>query len=339
MPWKRNRNFRVAPLVLAMLVVAATSALAQVPQDLTFSGRLVDDLGAPLVGPLEIVVDIFDAETGGTRLYSDDFFSVPLDAEGNFAVRLGTASYAGGGTFDASVFAGGDRWVEVRLPAPGPGVLSPRVPLSSVPYALIAQQIEPDPSAPRFEDCGDGTVADRQTGLQWEQKTGTPTGPPYGPSVDCVGAVVCPDPHDLNNRYSWTDVGLADANGRVFTDFLERLNGEFDPLAATGCFAGRCDWRLPTISELQTILTGPDAAPGQPPTCNASTFLCIDPDFAAIGGPTFPARHWSSSDSPEDVDNQFAWTANFGEQFNGELEFRSKGASYQVRAVRTGSCN
>ncbi len=121
-----------------------------------------------------------------------------------------------------------DRWIEVVVDSE---VLTPRQIIGSVPWALIAQQaneIVPDPNAPRFED---------------------------------------PD-------------------GGALTDFLARLNGKFDPEAAAGCFAGglgvvRCDWRRPEISEFQTIVIGPEAAPGQATTCPAPP--CIDQGFAAIG--------------------------------------------------------
>jgi hypothetical protein len=45
------------------------------------------------------------------------------------------------GSFDAAILSGAERYVEVQLVAGGIEVLSPRVPLSSVPYALVAQQV------------------------------------------------------------------------------------------------------------------------------------------------------------------------------------------------------
>jgi hypothetical protein len=188
-------------------------------------------------------------------------------------VQLGLGT-SPSGTFDAALFSDVNRWLEVVV---GTDVLIPRQIIGSVPWALIAQQaneIMPDPDAPRFEDCGDGTVADHQTGLQWEKKTGV------------VGSVIvcqlnnCLAPHHVNNLYQWSNTGI-DPDGGAFTDFLAHLNGEFDPDAAAGCFTDRCDWRLPKVSELQTILIGPKAAPGQNSICGGAP--CIDPDFAALG--------------------------------------------------------
>jgi hypothetical protein len=157
----------------------------------------------------------------------------------------------------------------------------------------------------------------------------------------------CPDPHDVANAYEWSNV-VPDPNGNAYTDFLARLNGLFNPDAATGCFANRCDWRLPVVSELQSILVGPDvtfsstnvdpadSAMGTNPTGQSSTCgsaPCIDPLFAAIGGPTASSSYWSASTF---VPNPFlAWNAHFA---NGSVSTIFKTPDGFVRAVRAGSC-
>jgi hypothetical protein len=138
----------------------------------------------------------------------------------------------------------------------------------------------------------------------------------------------------VNNRYEWSNV-LPDPNGNAYTDFLARLNGVFNPVPATGCFANRCDWRLPEISELQTILVGSEAAPAQAATCSVAP--CIDPAFAAVGGPTASSGYWSESSVAGDP--LYAWGASF---VNGLVNFNgltSKTNDFFVRAVRVGSCS
>ena len=134
-------------------------------------------------------------------------------------------------------------------------------------------------TATRFVANGNGTVTDNLTGLQWEQKD----------NLD--GMVNLADPHDADNLYVWSATNRAAsgyaADGPAFTDFLASLNSE--------CFAGQCDWRLPTIAELQTILN--------PSTITNEPFLqghCISPNsdgacIDAIFGPTVPSAYWCST--------------------------------------------
>ena len=167
--------------------------------------------------------------------------------------------------------------------------------------------------ATRCVDNGDGTVTDHQTGLQWEQKTTT-----VGSGANAG------DPHDVDNVYTWTAVNNGtNPDGTAFTEFLGKLNGctTSDGSTIAGGFAGHCDWRLPTVVELQTIVDSeaPGCTQGSP---------CID----GIFGPTAADIYWSSTtaDTPT-----FVWFQNF----NATLPFNLKksGNTLYVRAVRAGS--
>ena len=151
--------------------------------------------------------------------------------------------------------------------------------------------------AARFVDKGNGTVTDNLTGLQWEKKTNDAT------------------VHDRDRVYGWSEGGggFTAADGTVFTSFLATLNGG-------GCFAGQCDWRLPTLTELQSILLTPYLCAKYP---------CIDQDFF---GPTTAGVYWSGSTSTTSVDS--AWRVNF---YDGGVTYAFKGFDfYYVRAVRGG---
>ncbi len=92
------------------------------------------------------------------------------------------------------------------------------------------------------------------------------------------------------------------------------------------------DLLVPRFCSKSTIMIGPEAAPGQATTCSAGP--CIDPGFAAVGGPTASSYYWSASTtagSPYD-----AWGAYF---FFGSVPNDEKTYDHYVRAVRAGSCN
>lgn len=170
----------------------------------------------------------------------------------------------------------------------------------------------------RYGDEGDGTVIDYDTGLQWEKKSGSVGGLCFFGDVHCV-----------NDTYSWGNLSGCSftgcANGTTFTDFLAKLNNctssDGTVVTATG-FLGHCDWRLPTIQELNGI-----ADPTQP-DCDISDGVCIDPIF----GPTDVA-YWSGSTAAAPFGPGSAWAVDFTE---GLPNATLKPFTISVRAVRTG---
>ena len=158
---------------------------------------------------------------------------------------------------------------------------------------------------PRFTDNGNGTITDNQTGLMWEKKT------------ECAGPSAA-DIHCVHNRYFWSST-VPNPDGTLFTDFLARNNKVFSTsidgsTVADVRFAGHCDWRIPNIAELRTIV-------------DCSRTPCIDPIF----GPTQAAHYWSSTTFANLPDG--AWHGNF---VNDALGGAPKDSDDYARAVRGG---
>jgi len=152
----------------------------------------------------------------------------------------------------------------------------------------------------RFGDHWGATVVDKLTGLEWEKKTND-------------GTV-----HDKDNAYPWSEDPPA-ANGQVFKTFLATLNSGFGPTGTSdGCFRGYCDWRLPTVYELQTILWEPYPCTTRP---------CID---TTVFGPTNGDTYYSATTFADWPD--YVWGVVF---HFGDLNYGYKGYTGHVRAVRT----
>jgi hypothetical protein len=163
---------------------------------------------------------------------------------------------------------------------------------------------------PRFVDNNDGTISDHATGLLWEKKQ------------DLDGMPNLLDPHDADNQYSWSEQHDGVPNGSLYTAFLPALNActSADGVSVTGGLAGYCDWRLPTIAELRTIVADGGPCIGQPPNG------CAFPDLGPVGIASFM---WSSTSCHDFAD--YAWDLS---PYDGSVGADPKIYANYVRAVR-----
>ena len=73
--------------VLALGGVPATTS-AQVPGDMAYQGVLRDAVGAPLAGPVDLVLRIYELPAGGTPLYTETHTGVEIDAEDGVTILV-----------------------------------------------------------------------------------------------------------------------------------------------------------------------------------------------------------------------------------------------------------
>jgi hypothetical protein len=142
-------------------------------------------------------------------------------------------------------------------------------------------------AAARYEDTGLGTVIDHVTGLEWEKKTA----------------------ENVDDVYQW-DAAFVYVHG-VSAEVGAPPGGSVQGLG------GQSDWRLPSHTELQTLLI--EAFP-----CGTSP--CIDPIF----GPTALLAHWAATTATSASGE--AWAVAFG---TGFVNFAPKTFGNHVRAVRS----
>jgi len=124
-----------------------------------------------------------------------------------------------------------------------------------------------------YQDNGDGTVTDLNTGLQWEMKN----------SLDSTQDFS--NLHDADNTYRWSGDGFQE----TIWDWLDDVNAE----GGTG-FAGHTDWRIPTVKELPSIVD----------------YEVLPPSIDPVFGDTAASTYWSSSTFAGGPTN--AWGVFFG---------------------------
>ena len=134
---KLDRFAAVSAIILGVLFMIAPLCLAA-PNAMNFQGRLADSSGAAVPdGNYDMRFLIYEAETGGVVPLWEEYQEVAV-TDGVYNATLGQGTPVVG-SFDAALFSGDDRWLEVWVEGEA---LSPRQKLSSVAYALEADTVD-----------------------------------------------------------------------------------------------------------------------------------------------------------------------------------------------------
>lgn len=146
---------RLASLMFLSCLMLPLGAQAQVdiPQTITIAGE-IEAFGATATSTLTVEVAMFDVATGGAALWNEEVLVTPN--QGYVELELGSVSPLG------PAFEGGATHIEIKI---GNETLSPRLPISALPYAHQAgnsNRLEGKTLAEIKADLGTGQV-DQQT--------------------------------------------------------------------------------------------------------------------------------------------------------------------------------
>ena len=166
--------------MFAVLLALATAA------DLTHQGRLSDATGTPISGQHDVEVALYDAAFGGQELAQWSLEDV-LFSEGYYAVQLGGVE-----ALDLT----GPAWIELAID--GAAALEPRMPLSTVPRAVVS-----DGSA----RAADGRAAGRAALSCAQLQSDYPDTPSASYWIDPDGAGTAWAPTQMACDMSWRGGG------------------------------------------------------------------------------------------------------------------------------------
>jgi hypothetical protein len=235
----RNR-IRTILMTTMMALAAAAGTAAAVPGTMSFTARLTEG-DAPVEGNVALHVAIFDAATAGTMLWEETHPVVMAD-NGLVYANLGSIDPVNN-SLDGSVFGGQTLYAELTVDG---DVLSPRIPLTSVPYAVRAGTAE------TLEGFDPGTVQRRVTGV-----CGANT---FVTGVNADGTVACGTDGVGSGDITGVTAGTGLSGGGAAGDVTLSVNTAVVQARVTGvCNAGTF---VTAVSATGAVTCGNDAVGG-----------------------------------------------------------------------------
>ena len=131
---KRKIRLNGGIIIVMLLALLSTSPAWSVPNLISYQGVLMDSDGVPVDGPVNMSFSVYDVETEGTALWSEDHAEVALD-NGVYNVLLGDGTTISG-SFDINLFSQDNLWLEVIVNGE---VLTPRISFTSSAFGFKAK--------------------------------------------------------------------------------------------------------------------------------------------------------------------------------------------------------
>ena len=120
---------QVLKILIAFSFLVATISYADVFNTLNYSGRIVNSDGGPKEGPVDLEINFFDSESGGSQKGTTYLFSATTLTNGTFNLEIVISDSDLSTVLDSTT----DTWIEVTDSTNS--TVYPRQKLSSVPYA------------------------------------------------------------------------------------------------------------------------------------------------------------------------------------------------------------
>ena len=119
-----------------IFLASASLASAQIAAPtINYQGRAQDASGSPVTGERQITLRIYNAETGGTALFSETHPSIPFSSAGTFTVVIGGATPSG---IPQTVGFDQPRWIGVTIQGFNGGNELPRLRFHGSPYSMVS---------------------------------------------------------------------------------------------------------------------------------------------------------------------------------------------------------
>lgn len=261
--------------------------IANQPTTIGFQGYLEEN-GSPVTGTKSITFTLYDASTGGTSIWSETQGSVSVE-DGLYSVQLGSST-----ALDPDDF-GDERWLGVTVQ--GDSEMTPRIPISAVPWAYNARQamgLQGQPVSTAVPQSGDLLSYD---GTEWgpisngAQDGGTKTIVDGAISVD--GGYI----YQLNAEFGDPSDILTTINGTQEGEFIYLLPDAGDSVIledGTGNIDIEYGWDVPLSTDHPTLLQN----------VNGTTLKVINPLLPRVEG------EWTGIDNAVSLTSSY--TAIFG---------------------------